>query len=109
MAKSVGWGKDIGPPDQQRRVVFLSCPPRSGLVQFRMVSPELRRNSGVPGTDSSGHIRQGRFKAFPVQEDDHLRVVLRYIERNPLGAALVERAEDWAGLAFTVQCLGMQP
>jgi putative transposase len=44
---------------------------------------------------SSGHIWQGRFKAFPVQEDDHLRVVLRYIERNPLRAALVERAEDW--------------
>ncbi len=42
-----------------------------------------------------GHLYQGRFKAFPVQEDDHLRVVLRYIERNPLGAALVERAEDW--------------
>ena len=44
---------------------------------------------------SSGHIWQGRFKAFPIQEDDHLRVVLRYIERNPLRAALVERAEDW--------------
>ncbi len=43
---------------------------------------------------SSGQIRQGRFKALPVQEDDHLRVVLRYIERNPLRAALVERAED---------------
>ena len=37
----------------------------------------------------------GSVKAFPVQEDDHLRVVLRYIERNPLRAALVERAEDW--------------
>jgi putative transposase len=44
---------------------------------------------------SSGHIWQGRFKSFPIQEDDHLRVVLRYIERNPLRAGLVERAEDW--------------
>jgi putative transposase len=44
---------------------------------------------------TSGHIWQGRFKAFPVQEDDHLRVLLRYIERNPLRAGLVERAEDW--------------
>ena len=44
---------------------------------------------------SNGHIWQGRFKAFPVQEDDHLRVVLRYIERNALRAAVVERAEDW--------------
>lgn len=44
---------------------------------------------------STGHIWQGRFKAFPIQEDDHLRIVLRYVERNPLRAALVGRAEDW--------------
>jgi putative transposase len=46
--------------------------------------------------DSSGHIWQGRFKAFPIEEDDHLLVVLRYIERNPLRAKLVEQAEDWS-------------
>ncbi len=32
---------------------------------------------------SSGHVLQGRFKAFPAQEDEHLLAVLRYIERNP--------------------------
>ena len=46
--------------------------------------------------ESSGHVWQGRFKAFPIQEDEHLRVVLRYVERNPLRAGLVERAQDWA-------------
>ena len=35
---------------------------------------------------SSGHIWQGRFKAFPIQQDQHLLTVLRYIERNPLRA-----------------------
>ena len=44
---------------------------------------------------STGHVWQGRFKAFPIQEDEHLLVVLRYIERNPLRAGLVERAERW--------------
>jgi putative transposase len=44
---------------------------------------------------SSGHVWQGRFKAVPTQEDEHLLVVLRYIERNPLRAGLVERAEAW--------------
>jgi REP-associated tyrosine transposase len=44
---------------------------------------------------SSGHIWQGRFKAFPIEEDEHLRVVLRYVERNPLRANLVEWAEAW--------------
>jgi len=44
---------------------------------------------------SSGHVWQGRFRAFPIQEDDHLLTVLRYIERNPVRAGLVERAEAW--------------
>ena len=37
----------------------------------------------------------GDFKAFPIQDDDHLRTVLRYVERNALRAELVARAEDW--------------
>jgi putative transposase len=43
----------------------------------------------------SGHVWQGRFKAFPIQQDEHLLTVLRYIERNPLRAELVAKAEDW--------------
>src|SRR3972149_3567800 len=44
---------------------------------------------------SSGHVWQGRFKAFPIQEDEHLLAVLRYVERNALRARLVRRAEQW--------------
>ena len=44
---------------------------------------------------SSGHVWQGRFKAFPIEEDEHLLTVLRYIERNALRAELVRRAEAW--------------
>jgi putative transposase len=44
---------------------------------------------------TSGHVWQGRFKAFPVQDDDHLATVLRYVERNALRAELVSRAEHW--------------
>ncbi len=44
----------------------------------------------------SGHVWQGRFKAFfPIQEDEHLLTVVRYVERNPLRAHLVARAEEW--------------
>jgi putative transposase len=42
-----------------------------------------------------GHLYQGRFKSFPVQEDRHLLTLLRYVERNPLRAKLVKRAQDW--------------
>jgi putative transposase len=43
----------------------------------------------------SGHVYQGRFRSFPIQEDEHLRTVLRYVERNPVRAGLVARAQDW--------------
>jgi putative transposase len=43
----------------------------------------------------TGPLYQGRFKSFPVQREDHLLTVLRYVERNPLRAKLVERAEQW--------------
>ncbi len=44
---------------------------------------------------SSGHVWQGRYKSFPIEADDHLYILLRYIERNPLRAGLVQRAQDW--------------
>jgi putative transposase len=43
----------------------------------------------------SGHIWQGRFKAFPIEQNEHLLTVLRYLERNPVRANLVRRAERW--------------
>jgi len=46
-------------------------------------------------TGGTGHLYQGRFKSFPVQNDEHLLTVMRYVERNALRANLVERAEDW--------------
>ena len=46
-------------------------------------------------TTGWGHLYQGRFKSFPVQDDEHFYTVCRYVERNALRANLVERAEDW--------------
>jgi putative transposase len=42
-----------------------------------------------------GHLYQGRYKSFPVQEDGHFLTVCRYVERNALRAGLVARAEEW--------------
>ena len=41
-----------------------------------------------------GHLWQGRFASF-VMDESHLLSATAYVERNPLKAALVERAEDW--------------
>jgi putative transposase len=47
------------------------------------------------GSSGTGHVYQGRFKSFPVEGDEHLLHVLRYVERNPLRANLVSIAEQW--------------
>jgi len=46
-------------------------------------------------TVGTGPVYQGRFKSFPVQRDEHLLTLLRYVEGNALQAGLVERAQDW--------------
>ena len=38
----------------------------------------------IPQSIGSGHVYQGRFKSFPIQEDDHFYTVARYVERNAL-------------------------
>jgi putative transposase len=43
-----------------------------------------------------GPLYQGRFKSFPVENDDRtVLTVLRYMSRNPLRAGLVRSAIDW--------------
>jgi REP-associated tyrosine transposase len=56
---------------------------------------------------TSGHVWQGRFRSFPIQEDDHLLRVHRYIERNPLRAGLVKRAQDWLWSSAAAQRDGL--
>ena len=46
-------------------------------------------------SSGEGHVYQGRFKSFPIQDDDHFLTVCRYVERNARRAGLVERAEKW--------------
>ncbi len=59
----------------------------------RLMTAHVRRYHKKYGTD--GRIWQGRFKAFPIEQDRHLLTVLRYVERNPLRARLSNTAESW--------------
>lgn len=58
------------------------------------------------GRETCGRVWQGRFKAFPIQQDAHLLTVMRYVERNPLRAGLVRRGEDWAWGSLAWRHLG---
>jgi putative transposase len=46
-------------------------------------------------TAGEGHVYQGRFKSFPIQDDAHFLTVCRYVEKNAARAGLVKRAEEW--------------
>ncbi|MBK8270429.1 MAG: transposase [Planctomycetes bacterium] len=66
----------------------------SRFMQWLTVT-HVRRRHAHRRTDGHGHLYQGRFKSFPIQADAHLLTVCRYVERNPLRAGMVKRAEAW--------------
>ena len=97
-------------PDHWHLVVR---PRRDGdLADFMqwLTVTHTRRWHAARGTAGTGHVYQGRYKLFPVQarrirraarsrgvldKGDSLWTVLRYVERNPVRAGLVGRAEQW--------------
>jgi len=43
----------------------------------------------------SGHVYQGRYKSFAIQDGGHLATVCRYVERNPLRAGAAPSCLAW--------------
>ncbi|MBM3472318.1 MAG: transposase [Armatimonadetes bacterium] len=54
-----------------------------------------------------GHLWQGRYYSCPL-DDAHLWEAVRYVERNPVRAHLVERAESYAWSSAPAHC-GLRP
>jgi putative transposase len=78
----------------------------SRWMQWLLTSHVRRYHRHYQG---SGHVWQGRFKAFPIERDEHLLTVLRYVERNPLRAGLVRKAEAWAWSSLSWRPTGERP
>jgi putative transposase len=88
---------------------FVVWPRREGEVTafFRWLAhTHAMRWRVAHATVGYGHLYQGRFKSFPVQQDGHLSTVCRYVERNPLTAGAVKRAEDWRWSSLSVRDKG---
>lgn len=66
-----------------------------GRALHWLTTSHARRHHARKGTIGHGHLYQGPYKSFLVEDDKHLLSVLKYIERNPVRAKLVKRAEDW--------------
>ena len=52
---------------------------------------------------ATGHVWQGRYYSCPT-DDAHLWAAVRYIERNPVRAGMVARAEDYAWSSAQAHC-----
>ena len=50
-----------------------------------------------------GHLWQGRFFSSPL-DDAYLWFCVRYVERNPVRAGIVQRAEDYPWSSAAVHC-----
>jgi len=66
-----------------------------GRFMQRLTTTHVRRWHLLRQTVGGGHLYQGTYKSFPIEDDDHLLTVLRYVERNPVRPTLVARAEHW--------------
>ncbi|MBV8780515.1 MAG: transposase, partial [Phycisphaerae bacterium] len=53
-----------------------------------------------------GPLYQGRFKTLPVEADEHLLMLLRYVQRNPVRAGMVKRVQQWKWGAEWVRSRG---
>jgi len=59
----------------------------------------------------SGYLFQGRFRSILVEDDAYLRVLIRYVHRNPLRARMVDSLEalaryPWGGYAELMSDIG---
>ena len=54
--------------------------------------------------ERSGHLFEGRFKAFLVEKQSHLLELHRYIVLNPVRAGLAARPEDWTWSSYRATC-----
>lgn len=80
-------------------------PRRAGAISdfMRWIGvTHVRRHHEHHRTRGGGHVYQGRFKSFPVQDDSHFLVLCRYVEANARRAGIVSRAEQyrWCSLGW---------
>ncbi len=82
-------------PDHWHLVLW---PKREGeLSEFmrRLSVTHTRRWHARRQSSGSGHLYQGRYRSFPVEPDEHVMEVCKYVEGNPVRARTVKKAVQW--------------
>lgn len=66
-----------------------------GVFMHRLSNAHTRKVHALTNTNGSGHLYQGRYKSFIVDTESYLLAVIKYVERNPVRAKLVNFCEEW--------------
>lgn len=66
-----------------------------GSFMHALSNSHTRKVRTQTKTIGYGHLYQGRYKSFLVQNSTHLLTLIKYVERNALRAKLVSSAEKW--------------
>ncbi|HET6247544.1 MAG TPA: transposase [Tepidisphaeraceae bacterium] len=66
-----------------------------GRFMQRLTTTHVRRWRTFRHSEGRGHLYQGVYKSFPVEDSLPFLPVARYVEQNALRAKLVSKAEDW--------------
>lgn len=90
-------------PNHWHLVLWPHCDGDLARYMHRLTTTHVRRWRLHRHSVGAGHVYQGTFKSFPVQTDEHLLKVCRYVERNALRAGLVRRAEDWPSSSLWIR------
>ena len=76
-------------------VHFIAVPERSDSLARAFGEAHRRYTLMINQREGwTGYLWQGRFASFPLDER-HAYAAIRYVERNPVEAGLVSRAEDY--------------
>ncbi len=66
-----------------------------GMFMHWLSTSHTRQVHVATKTIGHGHLYQGRYKSFFVEDDNYLLTLIKYVERNPVRAKLAKRCEDW--------------
>ena len=85
-------------------VHFVVVPATEASLANALKPSHLRYTQHVNKTQGLiGRLWQGRFFSCPL-DTPHLWTAVRYVERNPVQAGLVEKAEDWSWSSARGHC-----
>src|SRR5665213_1018344 len=91
-------------PNHWHLIVWPTAPGELSNFMRWLTGTHAQRWHAYHGTSGTGPVYQGRYKAIPVESDLPFLRVCRYVERNPLRAGLVTKAEDWRWSSLWRRC-----